>query len=122
MTPLVLIDTSVWIVHFARRDAALSARIPSPRSRVHEFIVGELVLGTIPRGHPAADELIAAPKLPTLEHEEVLRFAELHRLQGSGIGWVDAHLLASALVSSASVWTMDRSMARAAHRVGISLA
>jgi predicted nucleic acid-binding protein len=31
-----------------------------------------------------------------------------------GIGWIDAHLLASALLSEAELWTLDERLRRAA--------
>jgi hypothetical protein len=53
------------------------------------------------------------------EHDEVLALVDSHGLAGSGIGWIDAHLLAAALLSSASLWTLDRRLARAALRIGV---
>jgi hypothetical protein len=38
----------------------------------------------------------------------------VHRLFGRGIGWIDAHLLASAMLTGASLWTLDHPLARAA--------
>jgi predicted nucleic acid-binding protein len=43
-----------------------------------------------------------------------------HRLAGSGLGWVDLHLLASALVSSAQILTLDRALRRLAARIGVA--
>jgi hypothetical protein len=42
------------------------------------------------------------------EHGEALAFLESHRLSGRGLGWVDVHLLASAKLSAAPLWTIDR--------------
>jgi hypothetical protein len=53
------------------------------------------------------------------EHEEVLVLVERHRLMASGIGWLDAHLLGSALLANAAIWTHDRPLARAARRLGL---
>jgi hypothetical protein len=52
-------------------------------------------------------------------HHEVLDFADDHRLYGRGIGWIDAHLLASALLSNARLVTLDRRLSSVAARVGI---
>ena len=56
------------------------------------------------------------------EHDEVLTLVAYHRLWGSGVGWVDAHLLASALLSGVRLWTLDRPLARQAERLGVAFA
>jgi hypothetical protein len=52
---------------------------------------------------------------------EVLAFISGAKLDGSGIGYVDAHLLASVrLTPDARLWTRDRKLAGAAARLGLS--
>jgi hypothetical protein len=41
------------------------------------------------------------------------------RLHGRGIGWIDAHLLASALVGRLRLWTTDPALAIAARELGV---
>lgn len=119
MSGLVVVDTSVWIAQFAGRGPDLTDRLDDERVRVHEFIVGELILGAIPRGHSALATLNRAPRVPTLLHEEVYAFVRFHRLEGSGIGWVDVHVLASAQVAGAELWAADAALLRAAARAGV---
>jgi hypothetical protein len=54
------------------------------------------------------------PEARVAEHEEVLGLVERKRLWGHGVGWVDVHLLASALLSSSTIWTIDRHLSRLA--------
>ena len=59
------------------------------------------------------------------ERLRALRGSELNssapgRLHGSGIGWVDAHLLASALVGRLRLWTTDPALATAAKELGVA--
>ena len=61
------------------------------------------------------------PHAVIAEHDEVLRFVEQSGLQGRGLGWVDMHLLASAVISKSSLWTEDRALARAAVRLGVAI-
>jgi predicted nucleic acid-binding protein len=49
--------------------------------------------------------------------DEVLALIEHHRLMGIGIGWIDAHLLASAMLGGIGLWTLDRRLAEAALRL-----
>ena len=119
MTP-VLVDTSVWRRYFAgaRRERRLSDLLDEDGAvLVHPFIVGELVLG----GLSSREEALFR-RLPTVDvapHEEVLEFVRRRRLTRRGIGWVDAHLLASALVSSALLWSVDVDLTAAAVDVGV---
>ena len=64
----------------------------------------------------------ALPQVEELNHDEVLGFIESRRLYGKGIGWIDAHLLASTLVSQASLWTKDKRLAKVAESMDILLA
>ncbi len=42
-------------------------------------------------------------------------------LSGRGLGWTDVHLLGSALVSQARLWTRDHPLRHAASQLRISL-
>lgn len=59
------------------------------------------------------------PSTPIAENEEVLSFLESERLFGRGLGWLDAHLLASALLAESWIWTLDASLKRAAVQLKI---
>jgi predicted nucleic acid-binding protein len=115
----LVVDTSVWIDHFSGRRPDLAPDLNSLRVLTHEFIVGELRMGTIPRGDPNLEVLESLPRLATRVHDEVAEFVTRFRLQGSGIGWLDAHVLASAWADGAQLWTNDTSMLRAAARAGV---
>lgn len=121
MSSVLVVDTSVWIAQFAGRGPDLGSRLDDERVHIHEFIVGELVLGTIPRGHPAAALLNKVPRVPAVSHGEALEFVRLHRLEGSGIGWADAHILASVVVAGAALWTLDKALLTAAAKLGVTV-
>ncbi len=53
--------------------------------------------------------------------EGVMRFVDVHRLMGRGLGWVDVHLLASAFVARERLWTKDRRLADTAKRLGLAM-
>jgi len=54
------------------------------------------------------------------EHEEVSHFVEKHRLIGIGLGYLDVHLLASALLSGIPLWTKDKTLKEVAIRLNVS--
>ena len=62
--------------------------------------------------------LTCLPQVHEADHDEVLAFVELNGLGGSGLGWVDAHLLASARLTGVPIWTFDRRLAGVAQSLG----
>ncbi len=111
----VLVDTSVWRRFFAGTTAfrGLADLLDEDEAvLVHPFVVSELVMGGLSSKEEA--QLERLPHAPVLPHEEVLDFVKRRHLVRRGLGWVDAHLLASALVSSALLWSADKDLAAAA--------
>jgi predicted nucleic acid-binding protein len=111
----VLVDTSVWRRYFAGAAAvkALADLLDEDGAvLVHPFVVGELVLG----GLSAREEALFArlPAAPVVPHDEVLAFVRRRRLTRRGIGWVDAHVLASALARGGALWSVDGPLSAAA--------
>jgi len=116
----VLVDTSVWIDHFRRRNTRLVHALNLGQVSTHPFVTGELSCGNLARRDELVGLLQALPALPVIEHGEVLEFVDTHRLLGRGIGWVDMHLLASARLARESMWTLDKRLAAAAMDVGVA--
>ena len=59
-------------------------------------------------------------RVPAIEHAEVATFVRSRNLHGRGIGWIDAHLLASAVVADIWLWTADEHLAKLAGELGIA--
>ncbi len=119
MSPL-LADTSVWIDHLRSANAELAARLDRGEVWCHPFIVGELACGNLANRREILHRLEALPRADVAEHREVLAFLEAHRLAGRGIGWVDAHLLASARLTRLPIWTLDKHLAAVAQDLGLA--
>ncbi len=120
MTP-VIVDTSVWRRYFAGAPAVkvLGGLLDEDGAvLVHPFVVGELVLG----GLSAREEGLFArlPAAAVVPHDELLAFVRRRKLVRRGIGWVDAHLLASALASGATLWSVDGDLVSAAEDLGVA--
>lgn len=117
---MILADTSVWIDHLRRGNARMGELLQSAFVTCHPYIIGELALGTL-RNH--AELLALLGELPATRvatHEEALAFLETHRLMGKGLGYVDLHLLAAAMLDRTPLWTLHRRLASAAARLGIA--
>jgi len=116
----VLVDTSVWIDHFRRPNRDLEDLLDEGRVVTHPFIVGELACGSLHHRAEVLRLLDALPTAPLATHHEVLTFVENQRLHGSGLGWIDVHLLASARLMHHSLWSADRRLRAVAARIGLA--
>jgi predicted nucleic acid-binding protein len=85
----------------------------------HPFVAGELLLGS--SGTDAVLEEYAQLRHgPIVAHGEVVAFVAAHGFARQGLGWVDVHLLAAAILTRAQVWTLDRALTDAAARLGVA--
>jgi predicted nucleic acid-binding protein len=91
------------------------------RVRMHPHVLGELCMGNLPRRSETVEFLTSLRSVPTVADDEVMQMIETGRLFGTGLSWVDAHLLASTLViGDLRLWTRDRRLSEAAGRFGKS--
>ena len=111
---MVLVDTSVWIFHLREIQPGLVGLLNEGKVACHPFIVGELACGNINNRTTILSLLEALPKAAQVEHEEVLAFIENHNLMGKGLGYIDVHLLASAVLTGLLLWTLDTKLKKAA--------
>ena len=111
---MVLADTSVWIEHFRHGHAGLSARLTEGSVLMHPFVSGELACGNLKDRSMVLTQLSSLPAAKLATHVEALQCIDIHRLWGRGLGWIDMHLLASALLSECRFWTLDKKLAQAA--------
>lgn len=122
---MVLVDTSVWIRFLANRPRyapQLENLLEQNEVVGHEFVFGELLI----RDRGGRSKFLSAyaqiHQGSLVPHQEVVTFVRARRLSGRGIGWIDAHLLASAVVGGFQLWTADTSLESAAQDVGVSYA
>ena len=117
---MILVDTSVWIDHLRTPDRALTARLNRSDILGHPFVLGEIALGTLRQRDLVLGSLRNLPQAEKAEDHEVLGLIERARLHGTGIGYVDAHLLCSTrLTADAKLWTRDTFLRAAAQRLSI---
>jgi predicted nucleic acid-binding protein len=117
---MVLADTSVWIEHFRHGDARLTGCLSEGLILMHPFICGELACGNLKDRAAILSDLHALPHGKVASNAEVLQLIEDRRLWGRGLGWIDAHLLASALLSNCRFRTLDTRLANAAVELRLS--
>ena len=117
---MTLVDTSVWIGHLRAGNRMLRSLLAGGEVLAHPFVVGELACGTLRNREEILTLLQALPEAQVAEHEEVMRVVEREQLYGQGIGWIDAHLLASARLSRAALWTLDGHLSKIASQLNFA--
>lgn len=111
---MFLVDTSVWVGHLRSANPALRELLNEGRVLMHPFVIGELACGSMKNRKGVLANLRELPIALSAEHDEVMRLIEQRSLWSKGIGWIDAHLIASALLSGCRLWTLDGRMREAA--------
>lgn len=117
---MILVDTSVWVDHLRSSHAQLRSLLDRDMVVTHPFVVGELACGSLKNRERIISDVRALPAAAVAAQDEVLRFVEERRLWNKGLGWIDVHLLASALLSNCRLLTLDRSLLAAATAMGLS--
>ena len=111
---MVLVDTSVWVSHLRDGNTEMAALLNNGNVLCHSLIVGELACGNLKDRAVILSFLKLLPMCIEAEHEEVLSFIENNRLMGKGIGYVDAQLVASSVLTGVPIWTLDKKLAQVA--------
>ena len=119
----VLVDTSIWI-RFLSNHAPYAAELDALLSRDevsgHELVYGELLIGDKGGRRHLLANYEQIHQAPVARHDEVVALVRDRRLHGRGIGWIDAHLLASALLGRLKLWTADPRLSALGGELGLA--
>ena len=117
---MILVDTSVWIDHLRHGDVELTRLLNTCQVLTHRLVIGELALGGFQNRIIVLSPLQTLPQVTVASDEEVLHFIETHTLFGTGIGYIDAHLLAAVRLSpGVLLWTRDKRLLAEGVRLGL---
>lgn len=120
---MILVDTSVWIRFLANREpyaSRLAKLLEMDVVARHELVYGELLIGDSGgRRKFLSDSYAQLSEAEPVTHDEVVHFVRHHGLNGSGIGWIDAHLLASARAGRMLLWTADTALTLSAKLIHV---
>ena len=123
LNPVVLVDTSTWIRFLSDREpyAVVLERLLSKEEVCgHELVYGELLIGDCGGRTKFLESYERMHQVSTVPHSEVVEFVRHRALHGRGVGWIDIHLLASALVNRVQLWTADPRFAALALELGVA--
>jgi len=106
---MIVVDSAIWIDHLHTSDLRLGELMADRHAFMHPFVVGEIALGSLRDRATFIEIANQLPQAPLAETTEVLNLITSANLGGSGIGYVDAHLLASTmLIPNGALWTRDK--------------
>ena len=117
---MVLVDTSVWVSHLRDGNVGLEKLLNNGEVVCHPFIVGELACGNLKNRGEILTYLQSLPMTILAEDGEVLKFIENRQLMGKGLGYIDVHLIAAAVLTDAPLWTFDKTLDKITKKIGIS--
>lgn len=120
---MVLVDASVWIRYFMNRmpyAAEFDSLLASGEVSGHDLVYGELLMGDTGGRQRYLKSYEFIDRAPLVPHHDVVMFVRTRKLHGRGIGWIDAHLLASALASGIPLWTADERLLAIARELDIA--
>jgi predicted nucleic acid-binding protein len=116
---VILVDTSVWVEHLRHGLPRLATLLQEGEVLIHPWMIGELACGNLRNRSEVLELLKGLPTATVASDAEVLLLIERDRLMGRGIGYLDAHLLASARLSHCRLWAQDRRLAVMAMEQGL---
>lgn len=109
----------MWVEHFRGRGGPLRPLLEGNQAYLHPFVLGELLLGVLPPSPAALRDMQLLPKATVARDDDVIRLITARDLKGRGIGYIDVHLLASALIAGDGILTLDNKLRAAAERIGL---
>jgi len=117
---VILADTSVWVDHFRSGNPQLHNLLARDQIVMHPFVIAELALGSLRDRAKTLLDLDLLPAARVAKMSEVRHMIEANALYSKGIGLIDAHLIASCLLTPGTqLWTRDSALQKVAKALGI---
>jgi predicted nucleic acid-binding protein len=117
---MILVDTCIWADHINKSVPHLEQLVANEMVLGHSSVIGEIALGILKHRFLVLQSLRRLPQAPLCDADDVVDLMEKEALFGAGIGYVDAHLLASAKITSARLWTRDKRLKKVATRLNLA--
>lgn len=116
----VLADTSVWVDYLRHKNASILDPLNQGDVVMHDYVVGEMALGGLSQAKLAMFSQMR--RCHCASHDEVMHLIAERNLANRGLGYVDSHLLAAALIDRLQLWTLDKALQQVAQEFGCGLA
>lgn len=117
---MIVVDTSIWIDHLRSAVPRVTELAIERVLLQHPFVTGEIAVGSLPNRARTIRALRGLPQIEPVSDDDFHAFLVDFTLHGTGLGFVDIHLLAATAMAGATVWTRDRRMLEQADRLGLA--
>lgn len=118
---MILADTTIWVDLLRSGDDEMTRRLEAEQILMHDFVRGEIAMGSLRDRSGFLSELSKLPRIPQVAHGMVMAMVESEKLYSRGLSYIDVHLLAAVrLAADVRLWTRDQRLAAAADSVGVS--
>jgi predicted nucleic acid-binding protein len=119
---VILADTSVWIGHLRALNPQMENLLTRGKIVMHPFVVAEIALGSLKNRRQKLGAMDMLRKVKVAQMSEVRRMIEANGLYAKGIGLIDAHLIASCLLTPGTqLWTRDTALEKVATALGVAI-
>ncbi len=116
---MILVDTSVWIDHLNKSDAHMAELLNRGAVLMHSYVLGEIALGKLRKRNLLLKSLMRLETATVAIESDVISAISDLSLDGTGIGYVDVHLLLSARLDNVKFWTRDKRLVVQSARLGV---
>jgi predicted nucleic acid-binding protein len=117
---VILADTSIWIDYLRGNNPEMKRLLEAGQIVMHPFVVAEISLGSLRNRRKTLAMMENLLQAEVAQLCEVRQMIEANALYSKGIGLIDAHLIASCLLSPGMrLWTRDARLEAVAHILGI---
>ncbi len=118
---MILVDTSVWIDHLRHPERRLVHLLESGTVLTHPLVIEEIACGHLRDRLEITTLLHALPSAPVVTHTEVLELISNKTLYGVGLGAIDVHIIASAMLAQVKIWSRDKALIRESTRLNLAV-
>lgn len=117
---MIIVDSSIWIDHITRPEQTLGPLLLRDHALMHPHVLGEIALGRMKNREKVLERFLWLPVPNVAQEGHVLSMIEDDEFWGTGIGYSDAHILASTLITpGGKLWTRDKRLHAQAKRLGV---
>ncbi|MEO7814706.1 MAG: type II toxin-antitoxin system VapC family toxin [Sphingomicrobium sp.] len=118
---MIVVDSSIWIDHLHAGLPRLGELMLREHALMHPHVLGEIALGNLRNREELINRLLRLPVPNMAQEGHLLHLIDVEWFAGTGIGYTDAHVLASALLTpGGKLWTRDKKLLAQAERLGVA--
>lgn len=119
----ILLDSSAWIRHIRHGDDLVDRAIAAGVALGHPDVAGEIAMGTGEQARRLRDVILGLSRVEPIDRVDLFALVEQRGMNGHGVGWIDAGIVASCLLADRPVllYTRDRRMREIAVSLGVEV-